>query len=245
MRFAKFIRNEEPLSIELALKMLNIHAIETLKFDTSCGSMQPSPYSIFLAKNLPKMRGKKVLDLGTGCGIQAVVSGNICCAKEIHVVDSNPGALVDTMMNCMKHKTFNVTAHPPGDLFSTISPNHKFDYIVCNPASLPQRKDENIKSCYYAGEDGRTMIEKVITQVDSWLEKDGVLLMTHTSLANLEKTFALVKSLGFLCNVKNVMTLKFRDFYDTEWITSLDGNDLYYVKDEEYFEHIYLLEIKR
>jgi len=215
-------------------------------FDTSCGSMKPSPYSIFLARNLPTMEGKTVLDLGSGCGIQAVVSGLVNKAKEIHVVDSHPGALVDTLMNCRAYNVSRVNVHPSGDLFSTIPPNYKFDYIVCNPASLPQRNiTENTKSCYYAGEDGRTMIENVINEVGTWLEKDGVLLMTHTSLANLESTLELVRSVGLQCTVKNVMKLKFRDFYDKEWITGLQGNDLYYVKDGEYFEFIYLLEVKR
>ena len=71
----------------------------------------------------------RALDLGTGCGVQALLAAGH--AKEVVAVDLNARALWLTAMNCRLNGIGNVDCRK-GDLFEPVE-GEKFDLVVTNP----------------------------------------------------------------------------------------------------------------
>jgi methylase of polypeptide subunit release factors len=71
----------------------------------------------------------RVLDLGTGCGVQALLAAGH--AKEVVAVDLNPRALWLTAMSCRLNGIDNVDCRT-GDLFEPVR-GETFDLVVTNP----------------------------------------------------------------------------------------------------------------
>lgn len=223
------------------------------------GSMVPSLYSLLLAKNIPRLNSNtKVIDIGCGSGILGIVS-YIKGSDDIIMTDISENSILDTINNCKLNKIpykivksiFNdvVIINEPikiikSDLFKYI--HTQVDLILCNPPSLPSNKSNKIE--YYAGKDGRLFIEKLILNAPKVLKTNGKIIMTHTSLANINKTFKLLEELHYKYKIIDIMYLKFRDFYDVNHILSLNNNcnnlyPLYFKYGNNYYETVYVLEI--
>jgi hypothetical protein len=55
---------------------------------------------------------------------------------------------------------------------------------------------ERENSPFYAGPEGRSMIDTIVKEAPHKLAASGRLLMTHNSMANLSKTLRLFESIG-------------------------------------------------
>ncbi len=207
-------------------------------------SMPPSPYSIFLASYLKTMnyKEKQVLDMGTGCGIQAIVASIYAKCEKIYLADYNENILKDASDNCIAHNVLNFSCLKSGYLFDPIPTTQLFDVIICNPASLPSKK---ATMCYFAGEDGRDMIHNLILYCPIYLKNNGKLIMVHTSLANLMETQSLCALMRLDVKIVKTMDLAFRAFYDKNHIDNLGNSEkvLYKMLDGIPHETLYLLEI--
>lgn len=227
---------------------INIH------IETKHGSMNPSPYSLLLAKNIPKLTSNtKVIDVGCGSGILGIIS-YIKGSDNIIMIDISENAILDTMNNCKLNKIpykliknklkINSYIEPIKIIKSNLFKNiylYDIDLILCNPPSLPSIKSDKIE--YYSGIDGRLIIENLILNAPKLLKSSGKIIMTHTSLANINKTFKLLNELNYKYKIIDKIYLKFRDFYDINHILSLNNSDLYFKYKDNYYETIYVLEI--
>ena len=72
----------------------------------------------------------------------------------------------------------------------------RVDVIISNPAQLPLPQMESENSPFYAGPDGRSMINAIIKEAPDKLTPSGRLLMTHNSMANISKTLHMFESMG-------------------------------------------------
>lgn len=185
------------------------------------GVMAPSPYSAFMAKEMPKMDGFVLADLGTGSGVQALAALRQG-AKLVYLLDINPEAIETAERNaCLNGYGNSVVALDPGDMLEPLG-NRRVDGIICNPASLPMPEPVRPKySPYYAGEDGRGMISRLITDSQKYLKRGGAILFVQTSLANLNETRNELWGNGYLHQILARMHLPFRDFYNRAWIDML------------------------
>ena len=208
--------------------------------------MPPSPYSLFLARNLPHLQGEETVDVGTGCGIQAIVA-ILKGAGKVYILDNNPHALKNAVQNAKMNKITGLIPLPPGDVLAPFPLTLKAEVIICNPASLPMRLADSDDSPYYAGPDGRRMIERLICQAEFRLQKNGWIYMVHSSIANLGATKQLLKALGFRYKIIATERLKFRSFYDRTWIDTLGGinSGLYELQDGNPVETLFLIAITR
>ena len=89
---------------------------------------EPSEDSYLLAKYVDKFSKGKVLDLGTGSGIQAETA--LKHTKEVLATDISKEAVKFVKKKGIKARI--------SDLFSNI--NEKFDLIIFNPPYLPREK---------------------------------------------------------------------------------------------------------
>ena len=87
--------------------------------------------SIFLASFILKQnfKGKRVLDMGTGCGLQAIAS-TIAGAKEVIAIDINEKAIKNTLENVGNLKLKDKIRVKKSNLFSNV--NGRFDIIIAN-----------------------------------------------------------------------------------------------------------------
>ena len=214
------------------------------------GSMNVSPYSLLLAKNIPKLKNSDIVfDLACGSGILGIIaylqgSDNVICS------DITDESILDTIHNCKLNKIYNIKVIK-SDMFKDLLPIFGVDLILCNPPSLPSSHIN--KPEYWSGFDGRDFINKLLLNAPLVLKNGGKILMTHTSLCDINKTYSLINGLKnvhkitYTCKIIDKISLKFRNFYDVKHIMSLKGeknNDNLYIKKEDgLYEVIYVLEL--
>ena len=103
-----------------------------IKIEVMEGVYEPEEDSYLLIESI-KIEGRKVLDMGCGCGIVALHLAKNGC--DVVAVDLDKKAVENTIknaeMNGLKIRCFK------SDLFENI--NEKFDMIVFNPPYLQQK----------------------------------------------------------------------------------------------------------
>lgn len=132
---------------------------------------EPREDSYLLEKHVKKLAFGKVLDIGTGSGIQAEAA--LKKAKSALASDTDK-----TILTKLNNKKFKVIY---SDLFSNIK--GKFDTIIFNPPYLPDSKYDNDKSLG-GGKKGYEVLIKFLNQVSNYLTKKGIALIVFSSITN-------------------------------------------------------------
>ena len=149
---------------------------------------QPSDDSYLLATQVKKLsKGKKVLDIGSGSGIQALAAKK---AKALSVLatDINPEAI--------KHLKFLNLKAIKSNLFSKVK--GKFDLIIFNPPYLPEDKREpkDSRLATTGGKQGDETILKFLKQAQKHLAKNGIILLVVSSLTPKKRIHSALKELN-------------------------------------------------
>ena len=118
----------------------------------------------------------KVLDMGSGSGIQARTCKDLGI-KEVLAVDVNSDAVKG-----LKEEGLHAIR---SDLFSEVPKSEKFDLIIFNPPYLPEDKREpkDSRLATTGGEKGYELILKFLKQAKDYLNKDGKILLLFSSLS--------------------------------------------------------------
>jgi release factor glutamine methyltransferase len=151
---------------------------------------------MLLAENIPQLPDLTAVDIGTGSGILAIVA---CLqgASRVYVVDTNPAAIETAFDNAERNGVVERLVHlPVGDSIVPLAADEKVDVIISNPAQLPLPKAAERYSPYYAGPDGRRMIDEVIVATPAKLSLGGRLLMVHNSVIDFPKSLDLMHEVG-------------------------------------------------
>ena len=205
---------------------------------------EATPYSLFLAEHIPEMPGQTVVDLGTGSGILGIVA-RLQGAAHVYVLDINPEAVAIAMENAVRNGVQEgFVSLPTGSTMLPLPRGIAVDHIICNPAQLPMRESGKAGDPFFAGNDGRKMIEGLIREAPAWLAPTGRLLMTHNSLTDLPKSMRLMESVGLEPRVIAERLLEFRAFVDRAWLDELGGIKcgLYTIRDGRAYEILHVVE---
>ena len=144
---------------------------------------EPNEDSFLLKEFVSEFAKGKVLDMGTGSGIQAEAA--LEKTKDVLAVDINPEAVT----HCKKKRIKTIQS----DLFSNIS--GKFDLIIFNPPYLPEeREDLGIKMtekdfnyvndvALVGGKNGWETIDRFLKDARNYLNKNGKILLSFSSLS--------------------------------------------------------------
>ena len=132
---------------------------------------EPAEDSFLLQEQVRKYAKGRVLDLGTGTGIQAKTA--LEKTKNVLATDINPEAV----NHCKKLGIKAIKSN----LFSNIK--GKFDLIIFNPPYLPD-DNLNLKDDinYIGGKKGSETLEKFFSQAKKHLNKNGKILIVFSSL---------------------------------------------------------------
>lgn len=180
----------------LVFAMLELYG---LKIKTSEMVYEPAEDTFLLISALalekPGLRGKHVLEIGTGSGIIALFAARK--AKSVTAVDINPEAVKCAKKNAARNNIKNIE-FMQSDLFPDIK--RKFDIIVFNPPYLP---DEPLTPdiALDGGPDGRRVIERFLKGAPKFLNPCGKILLLESSLSHYEKTIAHFKNMGLSAEI--------------------------------------------
>lgn len=208
------------------------------------GIAPATAYSQLLAENIPLLTGQTVVDLGTGSGFLAIVA-RLQGATKVYLLDTYDKAIGLAMENAERNGVREGLIHLPiGKDMVPLPPGERVDLILSNPAQLPLPQAEQENSPFYAGPEGRSMIDPLIREASEKLLPSGRLLMTQNSLANLQKSLALLASLGFDARIVAEQEIAFRPFIDRKWLDTLGGSNagLYHVRDGVAYERLCIIE---
>jgi release factor glutamine methyltransferase len=148
----------------------------------------PAEDSYLIAENLEVSKRDLVLDVGTGCGILAILAAKK--AKHVLAIDINPQAIKcaikNAQINCLNNIDFIV-----GDMFKSIKLGELFSLILFNAPYLPCMSDEEktwIGKSWAGGLNGREIIDQFINKASKFLTSRGKIFLVQSSLSDLNKT---------------------------------------------------------
>lgn len=138
----------------------------------------PSEDSYFLSEiikeKISKNKSLKILDMGSGSGIQAETMLNLGIKPQnITLVDINKKAIKEL------RKKFPKLNAVHSDLFSNIK--DKYDLIIFNPPYLPEHERDMEKDTT-GGKKGSETINEFLKQAKEHLSKNGFILLLTSSL---------------------------------------------------------------
>ena len=164
---------------------------------------EPLEDSELLAKYVNIYAKGKVLDLGTGSGIQAGIA--LKHTKDVLAVDISKEAV-----EYVKKKNINAKI---SDLFSNI--NDKFDLIIFNPPYLPEDdlEDKEIRQITTGGKHGFEILERFFSQAINYLNENGKILIIFSSLTNKNKIDNIIKNNNFKFKILEIKKIFFETLY--------------------------------
>lgn len=144
---------------------------------------EPAEDSYLLQKFVKKYAYGRVLDVGTGSGIQSLTALKNSKVKKVVAIDINKDAVNELNKKIKEKNLLNITAFK-SDLFDKV--NGKFDVIIFNPPYLPQDKGI-IDLSIYGGKKGWELSQKFFHNVSKYLSSHGSILFLFSSLTNQHK----------------------------------------------------------
>jgi release factor glutamine methyltransferase len=149
----------------------------------------PAEDSFLLAKKMKINEDDTVLDMGTGCGILAVLAAEK--AKSVLAVDLNPYAVECARRNAETNGVKEKIEFKCGNLFNPIDLNERFSLILFNSPYLPSELDEEkswIEKAWAGGWNGRKIIDQFIMDSPRFLAAGGRINLVQSSLSDINRT---------------------------------------------------------
>jgi len=142
-----------------------------------------------------KDRPKRVLEIGTGCGLIAIGMSKAGCPLVV---------ATDISHDAIRCAQSNISSLAPrvrlllADLFEGIV--GAFDLILFNPPYLPVAgPDEDVS--WAGGPDGRVLIDRYLMGLPQHLLPGGAALLVQSSFNDMDTTHALAEKLGLRTEV--------------------------------------------
>ncbi|HIE14189.1 TPA: methyltransferase [Candidatus Bathyarchaeota archaeon] len=165
----------------------------------------PAEDTFLLAKYLDVNSQDIVLDMGTGCGLLAILAAKK--ALMVFAVDLNPSATRCTLINGKLNGVKENLRVVCGDLFKPFRHGIKFDLIMFNAPYLPLNRFINrkkaphgiewLEAAWSGGKEGRELLNVFIEEVPSRIKRGGRVLIVQSTLSRIEKTVYQLESAGF------------------------------------------------
>jgi release factor glutamine methyltransferase len=170
----------------------------------------PAEDSFLMAENLTVKRGDCVLDMGTGCGILAIVAA--AKASKVVAVDINPYAVRCAKKNAEANHVRGNVSFVQGDLFTPIKTAEKFDLILFNAPYLPSKSvqgDPWLELAWAGGQRGREVIDRFVCESSKYLKKGGSILLVQSTLSDVQETLRKLREEGLEVDILAERALPF------------------------------------
>jgi release factor glutamine methyltransferase len=139
---------------------------------------QPSEDSYLLQRHVAELVRGRVLDMGTGSGIQAVTASQNARVTHVVAADINPEAIEAAKKRATEAGVAHKVTFIISDLFEEI--NGLFDWIIFNPPYLPS--EGGIPDpIWNGGNSGCETITRFLDDAKNHLIKGGSILLIYSS----------------------------------------------------------------
>jgi release factor glutamine methyltransferase len=143
---------------------------------------------------------RSVLDVCTGTGALAIAAAR--AGADSTAVDVSRRAVACVRVNAALN---GVRVRPlRGDLFAPVG-QRRFDLVVTNPPYVPgdseQLPTSGLERAWYAGTDGRVVVDRICAEVPERLAPGGVVLIVHSSLNDEQETVRRLSDAGLEASV--------------------------------------------
>jgi len=170
---------------------------------------EPREDSYLLQKYVRAYAYGRVLDMGTGSGIQALAAMENPDVLDVLAVDINQDA-VNSLKDKIKNERLRKISVLHSDLFGNVF--GKFNLILFNPPYLPMDKDID-DPALYGGKKGWEISEKFFMQASKFLAHDGIILFLFSSLTNKDKIDNILKQNLFQHKLLETQKLPFEELH--------------------------------
>ena len=172
-----------------------------LQLDVPAGVWNPTPHGIHLANMLATMDfdGQHVLELGTGCGIHAILLA-FRGAKKLTLTEIDEPILDNANHNLRKHDVNIPTESVVADW--TQLPPGSYDALVTNPPFAKSGKRYR-----------RYFIDTLILDAHKLVRPGGSLIFIHSSMANVPRSLQLMRENGMDVEIVGETSGPFRPYY--------------------------------
>jgi release factor glutamine methyltransferase len=145
------------------------------------------------------LRGKRVIDVGTGSGILAIAAAK-AGAEHVVAVDINPNAALSVPENSARNVSGPQVAAACMDLLAAVAPRPLFDVILSNPPKHTQEPRDLADRGWHAGPNHRD-IAALFEQARARLKPDGLLYVMLSTDSDLGLIESLIARAGFEARV--------------------------------------------
>lgn len=160
---------------------------------------EPREDSFLLEKAVRAYAFGRVLDVGTGSGIQAIASARKKEVESVVAVDVNLEAIEQAKENANRTGVQEKIVFKQSDLFEKVE--GKFDTIAFNPPYLPASKEYEPDVALESGESGRELTERFLREFERHLNAKGVVLLLQSSVSGWGKTKEKLEAKGFAVEI--------------------------------------------
>ncbi len=158
---------------------------------------EPREDSFLLAKNLQVKKKEKVLEIGTGSGLIAILAASK--GAKVVATDLNEFAILCAQKNSLKNafrfatsissRTLGNNANGidfrVGNLFEPIKPREKFDLIIFNPPYLPAESSYTEKPIDLSYNSSDALM-KFLILYKNFLRKNGRAIIVNSTLSGIQ-----------------------------------------------------------
>lgn len=201
--------SEDSYFLQESLKDYLINLINKNKKKISCNKSNRSfsnQQKFFIsgeASYINNIFNIKILDMGTGSGIQALTCKSLGF-NNITAADINKQAVARLKKQKIKAIQSN--------LFSKINKKERFNLIIFNPPYLPENKYDKEPDTT-AGKQGYEIIIRFLKQAKQHLEEPGTILLLFSSLSRPSAIKKQAKNLNYNLKLLNKKRLFFEEIY--------------------------------
>ncbi len=180
-----------------AAEGLLLYVYRGLLFTVADGVQAPKTGSLLFVRHLEFRPGERVLELGTGVGLGAVLAAKAGC----HVVatDVVPEAFACARGNALLNGVGDRMEVRAGDCYDPVE-GMRFDLICTNPPQMPTppgpERSDPAAAADNGGLDGWEILDKVIQGATAHLAPGGRLVFTIFAFLGRKTAFAKLDAIG-------------------------------------------------
>jgi release factor glutamine methyltransferase len=174
-----------------------VYASDGCLFRVPEGVQPPKAGSRFFCRSLHVHPGERVLEIGSGLGLAAVLMAR--AGARVVATDVLPAAIDAIRLNAALNGVAVDTRL--GDCFAPVS-GERFDLVCTNPPQMPTppgpRRSDPTAVADNGGVDGWEVLDRVIDGAPGHLAPGGRLLFTIFAFLGRKKAFAKLEARGFV-----------------------------------------------